>query len=442
MAKDTQKSPVYFIHGLEVRKLWGYRDLGLTFNKDINVIIGPNASGKTTILNLLRYILTVDLPSLFELTFDEVFIHLKSFNGRYARTVKVTSTESGLGFKVSGRRFDVKRELIVPRYISIRRRPFLAQPEIRELVEILKELVPAVWLPVSRRLPIPEEEEEEEYREEYRFRRPRGLESVDVRLRELLAELVVYRLGLEGKLSERYKEFEDKVLQVILYSKQHDAVPTLRVAPPTDDEKKQLLRAFEVAGLLDDQTKRSIDEHFSALEEAAKRINKYLTTKKGAITLKDVVVIPLIERTKSMVELSRKLEKDRESLFTPLRRYEAIVNSFLSTKDNIETSKVLRVEDDGKLNIKTSLAEQDLRWPLLSSGEKQILILLTQALLWEDRPVVYVVDEPELSLHVDWQSKFLSSLWELGGQIQIIVATHSPDIVGPFRDKVIDLGSK
>lgn len=442
MAKDKQKSPEYFIHDLEVRKLWGYRDLELTFNKDINVIIGPNASGKTTILNLLRYILTADLPSLFELPFDEAFIHLKSFNGGYARTVKVTSNESGLSFKVAGRQFDVKRELIVPRYISIRRRPFLAQPKTRELVEILKGLVPAVWLPVSRRLPIPEEEEEEEYREEYRFRRPRGLESVDVRLRELLAELVVYRLGLEGKLSERYKEFEDKVLQVILYSKQHDAVPTLRVVPPTDDEKNQLLRAFEVAGLLDDQTKRRIDEHFSAIAEAAKRINKYLTTKKGGITLKDVVVIPLIERTKSMVELSRKLEEYRESLFTPLRRYEAIINSFLSTKDNIETSKVLRVEENGGLSIKTSLTQQDLSPYLLSSGEKQLLILLTQALLREDLPVVYVVDEPELSLHVKWQSKLLESLLGLGRQIQIIVATHSPDIVGPFVDKVIDLGSK
>ena len=70
------------------------------------------------------------------------------------------------------------------------------------------------------------------------------------------------------------------------------------------------------------------------------------------------------------------------------------------------------------------------------------MILLTQALLWEDKPVVYVADEPELSLHVTWQAKFLDSIVDLGKQIQIIVATHSPDIVGPFADKVIDLGSK
>ena len=74
--------------------------------------------------------------------------------------------------------------------------------------------------------------------------------------------------------------------------------------------------------------------------------------------------------------------------------------------------------------------------------KKQILILLTQALLRVDEPVVYIADEPELSLHVTWQEKLLESLVTLGGQKQIIVATHSPDIVGDFRDKVIDLESQ
>ena len=68
------------------------------------------------------------------------------------------------------------------------------------------------------------------------------------------------------------------------------------------------------------------------------------------------------------------------------------------------------------------------------------MILLTQALLKFDKPVVYIADEPELSLHVTWQEKLLKSLVTLGEQMQVIVATHSPDIVGGFHDKVIDLG--
>jgi predicted ATPase len=192
-----------------------------------------------------------------------------------------------------------------------------------------------------------------------------------------------------------------------------------------------------VAKLLDEKMRTRVDEHFSAAKAAVERISRYLDKKEG-IDVNDVLVIPLIERTKSMVDLSRKLEEDRKTLFTPLQRYESIANSFL----NGESGKTVRVEDDGRICIKASIPQTDLSPYLLSSGEKQLLILLTQALLWEDRPVVYVVDEPELSLHVKWQERLLKSLVELGGQIQIIVATHSPDIIGPFTDRVIDLGVK
>jgi predicted ATPase len=101
----------------------------------------------------------------------------------------------------------------------------------------------------------------------------------------------------------------------------------------------------------------------------------------------------------------------------------------------------VKVLDNGDFRIESSsVPDKPLRPEQLSSGEKQLLILLTQALLCEREPVVYVADEPELSLHVTWQEKLISSILQLGGQIQVIVATHSPDIVGPYRNKVVDLG--
>ena len=132
-----------------------------------------------------------------------------------------------------------------------------------------------------------------------------------------------------------------------------------------------------------------------------------------------------------MVKYAGKLEEDRENIFAPLRFYEKTVNSFLE-------DKFIEIDGSGELKIRLS-SSLELDWHLLSSGEKQILILLTQAFLRIDEPVVYIADEPELSLHVTWQEKLLESLVTLGGQKQIIVATHSPDIVGDFRDKVIDL---
>ena len=61
----------------------------------------------------------------------------------------------------------------------------------------------------------------------------------------------------------------------------------------------------------------------------------------------------------------------------------------------------------------------------LSSGEKQLLILLTQTLLQEKQPFIYIADEPELSLHIEWQHKIISAIKELNPNVQIIAATHS-----------------
>ena len=135
-----------------------------------------------------------------------------------------------------------------------------------------------------------------------------------------------------------------------------------------------------------------------------------------------------------MVKYATELEKYRNDIFAPLRLYKDIVDSFLE-------DKTIAVGEDGHLQINLS-SRSELDWRDLSSGEKQILILLTQTLLKLDNPVVYMADEPELSLHVTWQEKLLESLVKLGGQKQIIVATHSPDIVGKFQDKIIDLGGK
>ena len=47
---------MYRIESFEITELWDHQDIYLNFHKDVNVLIGPNASGKTTILNLLHSI--------------------------------------------------------------------------------------------------------------------------------------------------------------------------------------------------------------------------------------------------------------------------------------------------------------------------------------------------------------------------------------------------
>ncbi len=432
----------YFIESFKIDKLWGYRDIDLTFNKDINILIGPNGSGKTTILNLLHAILSADPLSLLNVNFEHAEIKLRAFKGRSVRTVtaKVNAEarflELGLGknkFPLNinaisgGKPLETRSAERIKTIPGSTIRGLLREKIMtEELYTELAALVPLVWLPVNRRLPVTEYEEE-------RYTKTRTLESVDLRLEELLEDLLHYHSRLNTLLSKRHKAFEHQVLSVILYSKEHDQLDLILSSMPpelpTITEKKQLLGAFKTAGLLDEQMRMRINEHFAAAEEVLKRVDK---SGKFGGNLEDILVIPLIRRTQAMVEYARKLEEDREKIFAPLRRYEDTVNSFLNDKS-------IKVDESGNLRIESSPSSV-LNARHLSSGEKQILILLTQALLKVDEPVVYIADEPELSLHVTWQEKLLESLVALGGQMQVIVATHSPDIVGEFHDKVIDLG--
>ena len=397
----------YFIQSFKITNLWGYRDIDLTFNRDVNCLIGVNGSGKTTILNLLYSILSGDLQSVLNFNFEQAKIGLKSFKGNSVRTIKVDIGDELLKLKVG------RKAHSAPISILSRRRPirstihyFYERGSVirnilsEEIDSELTALVPLVWLPVSRRLPVTEYEEEQDTKTE-------PSESVDLRLEKLLDRLSDYHSRLNAQLSKRHRDFENQVLSVMLYSKEHDHLDSIRKtipsSLPTETEKDQLREAFKSAGLLESKQMRArIEDHFIEAEKVGKRISENVH-----LELQDILVLPLISRTKSMVKYARDLEKHRNDIFASLRLYEDIANSFLE-------DKTVQVDESGRLKIE-SLSPSELNWRNLSSGEKQILILLTEALLQVDKPVVYIADEPELSLHVTWHEKLLESLVTLGG---------------------------
>ena len=426
----------YFVSTFSVRNLWGYKNYPIVFHDDVNVIIGPNASGKTTLINILFDTLSGNFPRLCRTDFAEVIIKLKAFDGNTQRDLRFLKTDEDLQIVIDndthtiplapfvrfGDNFDYS-ELDVA---SIRRRRKTAGTNIPKIQQQLRGLVPAVWLPVSRRLPIAEEEEFEQRR---LHRKP--LESVDECLSGLADSLQQYRLGLNTELSELRREFQRHALENILYDKQHDRalLDPKSFTPPSEHDKQALLKAFQDVGLVDRRMEKRIDDHFAAANDAASKLSK----RADGIDIKTIFIIPLINRTRAIVEFAQQLENQREDLFAALHAFESIVNSFLSDKN-------VAVADRGDLVISPERRDaRPIDWRHLSSGEKQILILLIQALLSEKTPVVYVADEPELSLHVDWQEKLLGALTRLAGRCQFIVATHSPDIASGFGQKVIDL---
>lgn len=81
--------------------------------------------------------------------------------------------------------------------------------------------------------------------------------------------------------------------------------------------------------------------------------------------------------------------------------------------------------DEKDLNFKIKGKQEPIELKKLSSGEKQVLIILLKTLLQERKPFIYLLDEPEISLHIKWQRQLINYIEQLNPNAQIIVATHS-----------------
>ena len=69
----------------------------------------------------------------------------------------------------------------------------------------------------------------------------------------------------------------------------------------------------------------------------------------------------------------------------------------------------------------------------LSSGEKHLLRILVDAMLVEENTIL--IDEPEISMHVDWQTHFVELVRSVNPSCQLIMATHSPEVTSAIPDE-------
>lgn len=76
----------------------------------------------------------------------------------------------------------------------------------------------------------------------------------------------------------------------------------------------------------------------------------------------------------------------------------------------------------------------------LSSGEKQLLLILLMVFLTDEKDSVILIDEPENSLDISWQYKLINLLTDLNPNAQFFITTHSPSIFGDgWGDRIIYL---
>jgi len=136
--------------------------------------------------------------------------------------------------------------------------------------------------------------------------------------------------------------------------------------------------------------------------------------------------------------ISQEVEKAiRENNLTDLSKYYRKKNKFLELMNEMfqSTRKTIFESGNGiefKLEDGTLIPARDL-----SSGEKQLLILMINALTEKEEEFITFWDEPEISLHIDWQRMLIRVIRTLNSHSQLIISTHSPSIIYEGWEKMV-----
>jgi len=145
---------------------------------------------------------------------------------------------------------------------------------------------------------------------------------------------------------------------------------------------------------------------------------------------------PNLRRLDDILKTVENFNTRQENESAEITRYLSILNSSFKGE-----GKELAFASTGYLSVQIAGLEGDRPPSTLSSGEAQLFVILTHLLFnpAAQQANVFLIDEPELSLHVQWQELFVDSICAANPNVQYILATHSPSIILDRFDKCKDV---
>jgi predicted ATP-binding protein involved in virulence len=423
--------------------------LNITFNNEVNFLIGRNGTGKTTAINLINAALSANLPELINSKFDEIEIKLKKVGSNVRPTIKykrffdskipapqlsgevrIKASATPVKFNTLdiGFRNNIYRELTNvawsdytyfeererARRFNLRRNEKIDSTE-NEFKDIVLDLVKTRWLSVHRST-----------MDKSNDRDSRFVSQVDKKVHEVSRDFGAYFSTLDKLSVSETDKFQKTYFLSMVSPPKIDSMDKTIALLDVDSEIVALKSMFDELGLIKTHERSRLDNFMKSLQ-------KVKTTYKAGTTIaaKDFLTLTDALRVHQLVEEWNKLVNTRETIYSPKNDFVNSMNSlFYRKKLKIDAGNEPRFESEDGSEIPVEL---------LSSGEKQMFILLGETLTQRGAPCVFIADEPELSLHIEWQEKLVPSLRAINPNAQIVFATHSPDIVGAFGERTFDL---
>ncbi|MGE5553932.1 MAG: AAA family ATPase [Betaproteobacteria bacterium] len=434
-----------YVCKVQVHGLFHRYGIDVSFRPGINVLYGRNGSGKTTLLHILANVLNESYERFAELPFDRI---------------EVTTTENGTLRIRRGRGHGAKLvveqdgKLVIDESIEeIRRRDYLGSTlersdRSRTVSTPSHAYFPAFRTAIEAWAESSSEESRPPYPSYLSWRAANGMDRTRLRRRDLRMTAFARRLfgpfvptidypsplEIQEELSAKARVQAYDVAshsQRILSDAFIGAIGALPQPKTPEEQTDPETILTQIRALLEELDQVDLAggsqpaaDHANDLYPHIREMLPMLNSEKLSDTAARVLLV-------FKESLERQIELRRQA-FATISKYIEAVNEFLEQKQltlsRDRFQAVLEFDKGGTkpLNV-------------LSSGERQIVTMLYAATYLSQRGNVVLIDEPEISLHVDWQRRLLPKMAEQLGERQVIVCTHSPEIGADYEEAIQEM---
>ncbi len=182
------------------------------------------------------------------------------------------------------------------------------------------------------------------------------------------------------------------------------------------DKMEYVLREYH-----DIQDNKTSNKEYSQITKQLEIIQRWFSNK------------PQLNRINQIIAFSQSYKAEIDALYEPVNSLKSLINHFFN-----ESKKNIEIDDKGEIKIFFSNGKHAELFQL-SSGEKQIISMLANLIFFQMKfdkdGGIFIIDEPELSLHLAWQEIFVENMRKASPNTQFIMATHSPAIIAEYGDE-------
>lgn len=445
------------IKRLEIKGLHGVYDYNVSFNDDVTFLYGENGCGKTTVLDIVSSIVTGKIYNLFRYRFDEISLSYREKKRKKLNRITIKSLEDAYELSLNEEEY---REVIKDPYKTgemysrdedeyVFDRRFVSR---YAFPNFLRKTFNYIYLPLSRNS---QDGIDMMNSIAYRRRRTIMISDTDYMGKNYLNESLRYveeivkdgcmRISsAETKVDAQFKSniFTSSLTITNNYnfSRLFSQARGKETLESIEQNRLDYIKTLRAIGEWNDDTSKRLEDFIKKYQIAFEAAKEDERTGKHGISVDFLLMNIEFNRIRDIAEHAKKIEKEKEIIRGPITSFLTTVNDFFSIG---QEKKKISIEN-GEIIIEAESPHRKLSLYNLSSGEKQIIIILACLIfgLPAGQSGIYIIDEPEASLHLAWQKKFVESIQRVNGSIQLVFATHSPEIIGKYDDHAVKLKRK